>query len=75
MRRKQVMRYDACTDRWSVDLQGRRYGLRCGEALELYIGGEPIRCSVEADRHHWYVIVKDVRFYLRPADEYRVSLC
>lgn len=74
MKRKRVMRYDPETERWSVDLQGRQYGLHCGEALELYIGGEPVQCSVEMDRYQWYVIIKDVRLYLRTSDEYKVSI-
>ncbi|CAM3958965.1 DUF5348 domain-containing protein [Paenibacillus alkaliterrae] len=70
----QRMWYDPTTDRWSVDLQGRRYELHCGETLELYIGGEPVLCSVEMDRQQWYFVIKDVRFYLRTSDEYVVSI-
>ncbi|CAM4422026.1 DUF5348 domain-containing protein [Paenibacillus alkaliterrae] len=74
MRSKRTMRYDPTSDQWIVELQGRRYGLNCGETLNLYIDGEPVPCSVELDRQKWYFIMKDIRFYLRESDEYMVSI-
>lgn len=73
MRKKFPMRFDSECERWCVELQGRNYGLHCGESVEIYIGGEPFPCSLEMDRQ-WYVILKDVRFYLRPSDKYMVSI-
>ena len=67
------MRYDPALERWYVELQGRNYGLHCGEGLDIYIGGEPIPCSLELDLH-WYIILRDVRFNLRPSDKYMVSV-
>lgn len=73
MRRKAAMRFDPEHDRWCVELQGRNYGLHCGEYVELYIGGKPVSCRLELDLD-WYVILKDVSFNLRPSDKYMVSV-
>lgn len=35
------MRFDSEYERWCVELQGRGYGLYCGESMEIYIGGDP----------------------------------
>lgn len=73
MNRKVPMHFDAEQQRWCVALQGRNYGLHCGESLEIYLGKEPIPCRLELD-WHWYVIMRDVRFNLRESDQYSVNL-
>ena len=73
MRRKVLMRFDPELERWCVELQGRNYGLHCGESVELYIGGEPVSCRLELDLD-WYVILKDVCLNLRPSDKYMVNI-
>ncbi len=73
MGRKVTMRFDREYERWCVELQGRNYGLHCGESMELYIGGEPVACRLERDLE-WYVILKDVCFNLRKSAKYMVNV-
>lgn len=67
------MRFDTDQERWIVKLGNHIYCLRCGEGLELYIGDIPIPGRLEIDQE-WYVILKGVRFNLRPSDKYMVSI-
>jgi hypothetical protein len=67
------MQFDPDQERWVVELDGRNYGLHCGEGIDLYIGNTPIPGRLEMDRN-WYVTLKDVRFNLRPSDKYTVSI-
>ncbi|SFM05150.1 hypothetical protein SAMN03159341_1157 [Paenibacillus sp. 1_12] len=73
MKRKIEMCFDPDQDRWYVELNGRNFGLHCGEGFDLYIGGEPFPCRLEMDRHY-YIILKDVRFNLRKSDKYMVNV-
>ncbi|MFD1039642.1 DUF5348 domain-containing protein [Virgibacillus byunsanensis] len=70
---KNRMRYDRIQDHWYVDLQGREYGLHCGERFELYIGRKAIPCRLEL-ASKWYVIMENTQFDLREDDQYTVIL-
>ncbi|WP_245552938.1 DUF5348 domain-containing protein [Brevibacillus massiliensis] len=67
------MKYDEETDRWCVELEGRNYGLHCGECFEIYIGGQSIPCRIEKDAQ-WYLIMEDVSFDLRRSNSYMVNV-
>ncbi|MCC0567347.1 DUF5348 domain-containing protein [Brevibacillus borstelensis] len=67
------MRYDEELDRWYVELDGRNYGLHCGECFEIYIGAQPIPCRIEMDSH-WYLIIEDISFDLRRSSTYLVNV-
>lgn len=67
------MRFDPKHERWYVELQGRSYGLHCGEQMEIYIDGQPVVCRLELDQD-WYVNLKDACFNLRPTVSYIVNV-
>jgi len=67
------IRYDQIQDQWCVELDGREYGLHCGESFELYIGRKTIPCRLEL-ASKWYVIMGNTRFDLREDDQYLVNL-
>lgn len=73
MQSLKTMKYDEETDRWYVELEGRNYGLHCGECFEIYIGGQLIPCRLEMDSQ-WYVIMEDVSFELRKSSVYLVNV-
>lgn len=73
MNRKVFMHFDKEQQRWCTTLEGRNYGLHCGEPLEIYVGGKPIPCRLELDRH-WYVCMQETCFNLRESDKYLVKL-
>jgi hypothetical protein len=50
------MMYDPIQNRWIVGLNGRTYGLHCGESFELIIGSNKIPCRLELD-DQWYIII------------------
>ena len=67
------MRYDYIQDQWCVDLNGREYGLHCGEKLELYVGRRTIPCRLEL-ANKWYVIAENTRLDLRESDQYIIKI-
>ena len=73
MQKKVIMFYDADSECWCVQLNDKIYGLNCGESFKLSIDGKLIPCTLELDSD-WYVVMKDVRFYLRQKDKYKVVL-
>lgn len=74
MRRKWFqMSYDKAGDRWVVDVGYGKYALHCGNFLEIRIGDRGIPCRMELDRD-WYVVMQEVRFYLRKKDTYQVEI-
>mgnify|MGYP001409542328 CR=1 FL=1 len=73
MSRHVEMVYDDDLERWMIDLDGRYYGLHCGECFELVIGIMKIPCRLELDSQ-WYVMMQEVRLNLRPKDTYRVII-
>ncbi|QQK74890.1 DUF5348 domain-containing protein [Salicibibacter cibarius] len=73
MMTKYSMHYDQHQDQWSVELQGRKYSLHCGESFELYIGRKSIPCRLEL-ANKWYVIMGDVNLDLRESDQYMIKL-
>ncbi|MDC3424245.1 DUF5348 domain-containing protein [Aquibacillus sp. 3ASR75-11] len=66
------MFYDPEEEQWYVDIQGRKYGLHCGETIYFYIGRNAIPCRLELS-YKWYVIMGEMRFDLREKDQYTVS--
>lgn len=67
------MRYDELQDQWVVVLNGKKYGLHCGESFELYVGQMAIPCQLELAKK-WYVIMDDTRLDLRENDQYLVNV-
>lgn len=67
------MHYDEVQDQWVVVLNGKKYGLHCGESFELYIGEMAITCQLEL-ANKWYVIIDDTRLDLRENDQYLVNI-
>lgn len=73
MREEVIMFYDSESACWHVQLNEKSYGLNCGEGFKMLIDGNLIPCTLELDSD-WYVVMKDVRFYLRQKDKYKVEL-
>lgn len=71
--KKTRMRYDELQDQWVVVLNGKEYGLHCGEGFELYVGQKAIPCQIELGKK-WYVIMGDIRLELRESDQYLVNV-
>lgn len=68
------MTYDRDGQRWVVHIEGRKVGFHCGEWLLMRINDwHEIPCRIELDRN-WYVIMGDVRFYLRKKETYQVEI-
>jgi len=67
------MTYDADSNCWMVHLESGRYPMHCGEFLEIRDGERGIPCRLELDRD-WYVIMQEVRFYLRKKDTYQIHV-
>lgn len=72
-RQSYELKYNSEADRWMVHIDGYRYGLHCGECLELRIGNTRIPCRLEYD-DTWYVIMHDTRFNLRIRNTYKVRI-
>lgn len=72
MKRTQEMFFDEQHARWTVLLNGRPYGLHCGETFELILGNNNILCRLELD--NWFVIIQDVRFNLRTQNTYMICI-
>lgn len=67
------MSYDKAEGRWVVDADNELLELRCGNFLEIRIGDKGIPCRIELDCD-WYVVMQEVRFYLRKKDTYQVDV-
>lgn len=65
--------YDNDLECWMVELNGRTFGLHCGECFELVIGNNRVPCRLELD-NHWYVIIDESRFNLRAKEVYKVVI-
>lgn len=72
MQRKVQMFYDPEFNHWRVVLNGRSYGLSCGEVFEIYVGQQAIPCRIEMDRD-WYLIIGGTSFNLRKSNKYLVN--
>lgn len=57
---------------WVVHIQGKMYGLHCGECMEIRIGDRGIPCRLELDRD-WYVIMREATFHLRKKETYQIQ--
>nr|WP_302053626.1 DUF5348 domain-containing protein [Brevibacillus parabrevis] len=69
------MTYDRDVACWMVHLDGGTYPMHCGECLEVRICQDKgIACTLELDRHDWYVVAKEARFYLRQKDTYQIHI-
>jgi hypothetical protein len=64
--------YDSEYDGWVVHIDGKKYGLHCGECMELRIGGRGIPCRLELDRD-WYVVMREAAFNLRKKETYQIQ--
>lgn len=73
MNRGVSMFYDHLQDRWSVELNGRHYGLHCGECFDLIAGTHAIPCRLEMDEE-WFIVIKGVRMNLRTQDIYTINI-
>lgn len=69
------MKYDPELECWFVVLEGRDYGLHCGEWFDLSLGETSIPCRLELDRK-WYVLMGSgkLRFYLQTKEIYKVEV-
>lgn len=67
------MRYDRELNIWVVVIEGKEYGLHCGEWFGLSFGKECVPCRLELDRQ-WYVVIRGIRFYLHPKEVYKVEV-
>ena len=68
------MTYDRDGEWWVVHIEGRKVGFHCGEWLLMRVNDRiEIPCRIELDRD-WYIIMGDVRFYLRKKDTYHVEI-
>lgn len=65
--------YDVGEDRWMVKLDGRKYGLHCGEVFSISIGQHYIPCRLEMD-DDWYILLPGARFDLRHKETYKVEI-
>jgi hypothetical protein len=65
------MIYDPDYSGWMVHMQEKKYGLHCGECMELRVGdrGVPFRLELEGD---WYVIMNGASFTLRKKQIYQI---
>ena len=66
------MTYDSECYGWVVHIQGKVYGLHCGECMELRIGDRGIPCRLELDRD-WYVVMREATFNLRKKQIYQIQ--
>lgn len=73
MKQLKEMKYDAEWDRWVVRIDGRQYGLHCGEDLRIFITDRLHSCRIELDEF-WYVVLPDTSFTLRPHQTYLVAV-
>lgn len=73
MSRNVDMVYEPLEERWVVELNGRHYGLHCGEVFELNLGRQTIPCRLEMD-NEWYILMKDTRMNLRPQETYKINI-
>lgn len=64
--------YDSEYDGWVVHIDGKSYGLHCGECMELRIGERSIPCRLELDRD-WYVVMREATFNLRKKEIYQIQ--
>lgn len=67
------MNYDMERDRWVVQIDGRPYGLHCGEDLKIFIADRLHSCRIELDEF-WYVNLTNTSFTLRPRQTYLVAV-
>lgn len=67
------LRYDCEWERWKFhDHTGERYGMSCGDLVELLLFGVWQSCRLEKDHNGWYITDNICTVYLRPKTVYRI---
>lgn len=67
------MFYEPAQDRWIVEMDGRHYGLHCGEIFELNLGSLKVPCRLELD-DEWYIVIRDTRMNLHLQEIYTINI-
>ena len=72
-RARREMTYDPGQERWTVELDGQKYELHCGELFELKISQHYIPCRLELD-HDGYTVLPGAQLNWRRWETYQVAI-
>ena len=67
------LKYDKGLGYWVVILGDHRQMIYHRQWFDLSFGETSVLCRLEWDRK-WYIVMKDMRFYLHPKETYKVEI-
>jgi hypothetical protein len=69
------MKYDREVGYWVVVLDGKEYGMHCGEWFDLFLSDtQSAPCRLEWDQNWYVVMMKNVRLNLRKQEIYKIEV-
>lgn len=67
------LKYDRETNCWFVVLDGKEYGMHCGEWFDLFLSDTKSMVGRLELAKEWYVDFGSVRFNLRKQETYKIE--